>query len=56
MEREDQIKPQKIKQLKDQVVKVVKLEFDEYENKDCQDQRYGCKCVNYEKCCGCLLQ
>jgi len=37
-------------------VKVIKLSFDEIENQECSDNRYGCKCISYEKCCGCLMQ
>ena len=36
--------------------RIVSLEFDEAANADCEDSRYGCTCIAYEKCCGCLLQ
>ena len=36
--------------------RIISLEFDEAANADCEDSRYGCTCINYEKCCGCLLQ
>lgn len=38
------------------ILRVIELEFDEYDNKDCEDRRYGCTCINYERCCGCLIQ
>jgi len=41
---------------RDEVLKVIELDLDEYDNKNCEDQRYGCTCINYEKCCGCLMQ
>lgn len=37
-------------------IKIIHLKFDERYNEDCVDSPYGCTCISYEKCCGCLLQ
>jgi hypothetical protein len=36
--------------------RIVSLQFEEAANADCEDTRYGCHCIAYEMCCGCLLQ
>jgi len=37
-------------------IKIIQLKFDERYNEDCTDDRYGCTCIAYEKCCGCIFQ
>lgn len=38
------------------VVAVIDLDYLEEVNIECSDGRYGCTCIRYEKCCGCLIQ
>ena len=55
------IKAKKEKKLKEHLncierSRIISLEFDEAANADCEDNRYGCTCINYEMCCGCIIQ
>jgi hypothetical protein len=39
------------------IIAIATLTFEENLLSDGVDcPRYGCTCINYEKCCGCLLQ
>ncbi|MDD5264074.1 MAG: hypothetical protein PHU43_04465 [Candidatus Bipolaricaulis sp.] len=38
------------------VLTIRELSFTEQDNRDCSDKQYGCTCISYEKCCGCIIQ